>query len=211
MRPFRRARALAEAAAAASRLPTLSPHKIGKRVADIGRGPLVCVMIGMLACGVISRCPRCRLSTRDTLALRNPVGKVWSVFDAVLHRWRKIVGLVETAYRDGDAIDRNAPVRERCAALTAEVARDRCRRVEGAGLPSGPHEVGARNTGEGLEVVARCFLAHAAPANACMRRLGHEGVAKRATLASAAPYAFGRIRHEGSPRGLKLENNVAGT
>src|SRR5262245_65981105 len=116
----------------------------------------------------------------------------------------KSVRLVETAYGDGDPINRNAPVRERCAALTAEVARDRCRRVEGAGLPSGPHEVGARNTGEGLEVVARCFLAHAAPANAGMRRLGHERITKRATLASAAPYGFGQIRHECCPLGLRL-------
>src|SRR5690349_7080154 len=135
----------------------------------------------MLAGPVISRCPRCRLSARDTLSLRDPVSKVWSVLDAVLHLRRKIIWLVETAYGDGDAIDRNAPVRERCTALAAEVACDGCRRLESAGSPSGPNEVGARNTGEGLEVISRCFLTHAARANARMRRLGHEGVAKGAT------------------------------
>ena len=36
------------------------------------------------------------------------------------------------------------------------------------------------------------FLAHAAPANGCMRRLGYEGVAERATLAGAAPYTLVR-------------------
>jgi|SRR5262249_9252788 len=54
-------------------------------VADTRWRPLVCVVIGMLASGVISRCPRCRLSARDTLTLRDPVSKVWSVLDAVLH------------------------------------------------------------------------------------------------------------------------------
>ena len=45
----------------------------------------MCVVIGMLACDVISRCARCRLSAGDTLALRDPVSKVWPVLDAVLH------------------------------------------------------------------------------------------------------------------------------
>ena len=53
--------------------------------ADTCWRPLVCIVIRMLASGVISRCPRCRLSTRNTLALRDPVSKVRSVLDAVLH------------------------------------------------------------------------------------------------------------------------------
>jgi hypothetical protein len=63
----------------------LLPHTIASCVAYTGWRPLVCVVIGMLACGVISGCPRSRLSARDTLALRDPVSEVWSVLDAVLH------------------------------------------------------------------------------------------------------------------------------
>ena len=118
------------------------------------------------------------------------------------------MGLVETADGDGDAIDCNAPICQRRAALTAVIASHRLRRAEGAGLPSGPNEVCTRDPGEGLKVIARCFLAHATPANAGVRRLGHKGVAERATLASTAPYGLAQIRHEHCPLAMKPEKNA---
>ena len=153
----------------------------------------------MLSRGVISRHPSRRLSARDAITLREPIRKVWSIFHTILQLGLKIVGLVETANGDGDTIARNAPIRKWRTALTAKVARDGCRRQEGAGLPARPYEVGARHTGKRLEVIARCLLAHAALADAGLRWLGEKGVPHCATLASTAPHGLVQISHEHSP------------
>src|SRR5260221_4418729 len=82
--------------------------------------------------------------------------------DAVLELWRELLGLVERADRDRNAVAADIVECQRCAAIAAEAAFGLVRAFEDRELAASDLERARRDPGQRREERAERFLAHAA-------------------------------------------------